>query len=609
MLKILTIICILASVLAALVLMSWLKSKRGQGEKAALLYSILKSRNASFGLFQIPPVVISTAIFAVVVGVGTEWTNAAAYAFGAVICIAAMLASSGAFVNGSASSFHAASSSDIPASVKCSYRSGAIVGFIISAAGLLLLATGFLNIHDIAFINFVAPYALGVSTTAVFLYTGGYVYSSAYARAVPDNDFTDVSGFMYGSGADLCESYVLAGAAAIMLAELAVVTSGVTSTFTADAAAKYPLIVYASGIIASIIGTMIYRGGLQKRPAGNPSVSCIIAGIITAAASIYFSNYMMQSLVYSFATISGILAGILAGVVSILFSSDSKIMLSNNSNDKKLGKHANVVFNAASGMISTAIYVIIVVAAMYVSFNFASYYGIALCAVGFCSITACLSAVTGLAIFTKSSSDIISAGSYCDNEEQDETLRNDLSDILSTASVRANAIAKSYSAIAGLLSAASILSAIFYLSDSGSINYLSEKSISVLLGSTCGVASVFLILGLIILAVRASGTVAVRNMGRSTEEGSTSSLRGSFIPAILSIALPAMVGLFFGFRVLFGFLAGAVCAGYILITAINNSGRHFENTAAQSLTSIIKMMVVFSAVFMFTIINIGGFIH
>ena len=49
--------------------------------------------------------------------------------------------------------------------------------------------------------------------------------------------------------------------------------------------------------------------------------------------------------------------------------------------------------------------------------------------------------------------------------------------------------------------------------------------------------------------------------------------------------------------------------GALLVYAINNAGRHFENASVQPVSTMVKMMIAFSAVFTFSIISIGGFIH
>ena len=616
MLKILTIVCVAASVLSATILQFWLKSKLGKGEKAARLLGILRNRNANFRLFQIPSFVLTVIILTVAIGMGTTWLSAAAYAVGAVICFATIAFSSGVFEAGSASAAYAAEQNNLPLSVKCSYRSGAVTGFAVCGAGMFLLGALFIEKSGDYIISNSTAIALGASSAALFLHIGGNIYSSSYAMAVSDKDFTDSAGFLFGSGADFLESYLISAAAAIMLSDLAVATSGITSTFTGPTAARFPLIVYAAGIAASIIGTILFRGGSQKNPAGNPVATCIVAGLISSGAALYFSNSMLQSFVYAFAAICGIAAGLILGLISLFFAINSRTMLANYKNDRKLGRHAQVIFNLGTGMVSSAIYVVFLIAALYVSFNFASYYGIALCAVGFCSIISVITAVSGLGIVSASSSEILLSDTYNtkstsedEADQQDLKLREEISDLLSSASAKAEASAGTFSSTASFFASAAMLSAMFYLSGAGSVSLISEGSISVLLGAMLGSSAIIVMFGIILLSIRFSGTVALRNMGRSDEEGATSSLRGTVLPAVLAIALPSLTGLLFGYNILLGFLFGAVFSGLALVIAIDNSGRHFHHTAVRSLNTIIKMMVVFSAVFEFVIIRIGGFIH
>jgi Na+/H+-translocating membrane pyrophosphatase len=67
-------------------------------------------------------------------------------------------------------------------------------------------------------------------------------------------------------------------------------------------------------------------------------------------------------------------------------------------------------------MITTAVYTIIVIAAVAVSYMFASYYGVALCAAGMCSIMGSVMSVIGLTSVTGSVSDIIAVQNRNDNE-------------------------------------------------------------------------------------------------------------------------------------------------------------------------------------------------
>ena len=53
-------------------------------------------------------------------------------------------------------------------------------------------------------------------------------------------------------------------------------------------------------------------------------------------------------------------------------------------------------------------------------------------------------------------------------------------------------------------------------------------------------------------------------------------------------------------------IISVIVTGSVLITTFNNSGMYFENTAVQSLSSVIKLMAVFSAAFLPFFMKIGG---
>ena len=126
MYKILSLVCILAALLTALFLTSWVKSKRGTGEETARLYGIIKSRNSNFWGFHYIPVIAFLLLAVLASGLGTGWLNAAACLAGGIITFASVYAGSLVYVSGSVSSHNAAVSSDIRTSIKASYRTGAV---------------------------------------------------------------------------------------------------------------------------------------------------------------------------------------------------------------------------------------------------------------------------------------------------------------------------------------------------------------------------------------------------------------------------------------------------------------------------------------------------
>lgn len=599
MYKIFTLICILVAALVTAFFLSWIRSRRGTGEDAARLYGIIKSRNTNFWSFHYVSVIAATIIVSAAVGAGIGWSQAAACLTGAVVSFALLFTGSQAFVPGSSASFNEAENGDARSSVKASYRTGAVLGFILSAIITACLLLAFVLMSAETAIEMTGPFALGTSLVAVLLHTGGDVYSSSYSLAVSARDFTDRTGFFIGAGSDLIGSYVLAAAATIMLADVGVATSGVTSTFTAGTAARFVIAVYAAGIIGCAVGVFMQHAGLGSDLTKGADIGCIAAGIITIAVTAYFSISMMESILYAFAVGTGIVAGILLTELNRFFANDSRIYINTG---KNLGKHSVVVFNAGSGMITTAISAVIILVSIIIANSMSGFYGYALCTAGLCSILATVSAISGLSTLTAQTSDIISTKIHGEGEEDKEKM----SDALAGVSVRNLNMSNTYRAAAAFMSALALFCVYAVSTDMESINILSVR---VFCGMIVGTCSAFVLTGMLISSVNITSRVALRDMGRSDDEtGTTSSLRGSLFPAIIAVLLPTIVGLFFGPASLAGFLAAIIVTGCFIVNASNNSGRYLENTAIQSLSSVIRLITVFSIIFLPVFTSVGGFL-
>ena len=134
-------------------------------------------------------------------------------------------------------------------------------------------------------------------------------------------------------------------------------------------------------------------------------------------------------------------------------------------------------------------------------------------------------------------------------------------------------------------------------------------SLRVFGGIISGAAAAFLLAGMLISSVRITGRVALRDIGRNDDEtGATSAIRGAVLPAVVAIALPVLIGLFAGPNALAGFVISSAVTGYLLVVTTNNSGIHLENTAVQSMSSLLKAMAVFSVAFLPVFMKIGGFL-
>lgn len=592
--------CAVAALLFALIFNSWLRSRKGKGESIARVYAIVRGRVFNFWSYQYVLLAAAVVIITAGAGFGLSWKHAAVCAAGAAVSFIPLILASWPFASGITASYNEASAGDIRQSVRSGYRTGFVLGSLITGFCLLAICAAVFFCKTDTVIKYAAVFALGSSVMSIILHTGGEVYSSAYSLAVPSKNYADRSGIFIGAGSDYISSYITAAASAFIMSDLAVATSGVTSTFTSGTALAFPLMVYASGIAGSVIGAFIHRAGIGNDPSRGADLGCIAAGIITVAGSLYFSIEFMQSRVYAWAAASGVAAGIILSEVSRIFSPYSRLFINSYKSDKSLGKYSGVIFNLGTGMISTVISSVIFILATGVSYMFASYYGVALCAVGLCSVFGSTAAVTGLEVATGYASEILGA----DITEDSPGTMAAASDILDSVSVKNGIISKSYAALAGNLSAVAAFCALFIISGEQQIDIMSLR---VFCGIIAGAASSFVLAGIIIGSVRITGRVALRDIGRNDDEtGATSALRGAVIPGIIAIALPVIIGLLVGAQALTGFIIASSVTGYLIITCFNSAGMHFENTAVQSLSSLIKMMAVFSVAFLPVFISAGG---
>ncbi|MBR4089497.1 MAG: sodium/proton-translocating pyrophosphatase [Mogibacterium sp.] len=597
MLKILTLICALAGLLAALSLETWLRSRIVRNETSAETYAEVKSRNSEFWSIQYVPLIIIIALLGVILFVFVGHLNAAVFLGGAALCLVSVIAGATTVVTGSISSSSAALSGDIRTALKTAYRSAAVMGLSVSSMALLGLGILFFFLKTGQLVEYVASFALGASIVSLIIGLSGTTFSGAYALTVKSDDYTDYTGMFIGSGADHVETYILSACSAALLSGVAVDTSGIMSTFTAASAARYPLIVLAGGIIASIIGIMAYRGYVVKRPDSGLTAGNFVAAVIIAAIAVYFSNDLLQSYVYGVCVSLGMLAALISGEASKAYSIDGVVFKRFLPDVKKTGVSLSMIYSLSIGMVSVVIPAVLTTAAMILAYYYANFYGIALAAVGINSMAAVNSAVRGFSINTASASEI---ASVCDPDAESPNP----ADVLLTASVNADSVGKTYSGVAVYVTLVAMYTALSAVANNPAINLLST---TVFTGITIGAVIVFVCAGLIIRSIRLTSQVlGARLSDLYDPEKRINSLRGLIPPFIIAFIAPLAAGVAGGVNGLIAFACSAAVTGMCFIFAFNNAGKHFDRMATETLGTIIKLMVAVTLVFAPLFMEFGG---
>ena len=597
MLKILTLICALIGLLAAISLETWLRSKIVRNETSAERYAEVKSRNSEFWSIQYVPLLIILSLLAVVLFVFVGHLNAAVFLGGAALCFVSVVTGATTVVTGSISSSSTAVSGDIRNALKTAYRSAAVMGLSVSSIALIGLGVLFFFFKRGQLVELVASFSLGASVVSLILGLSGTAFSGAYSLTVKSDDFTDYTGMFIGSGADHVETYILSACSAALLSGVAVDTSGIMSTFTATSAARYPLIVLAGGLIASIIGIMIYRGYVVKRPDAGLTTGNFVAAVLIAALAVYFSNELLQSYIYGVCVSMGILAALVSGEASKAYSADGMVFKRFLPDVKRTGVSQSMIYSLSIGMISVMIPAILTTVAMIIAYNYASFYGIALAAVGINSMAPMNSAVRGFSINTASASEIASVS------DPDAASPNP-ADVLLTASVRSDAVGKTYSGVAAYVTLVAMYTALSVVANNPAINLLSTP---VFTGNTIGAVVVFVCAGFIIRSIRLTSQVLSSRLSDAYDpEKRITSLRGLTPLILISFIVPLAAGAAGGVNGLIAFACAASVTGMCVIFAFNNAGKHFDRLATETLGTVIKLMVAVTLVFAPLFMKVGG---
>ncbi len=597
MLKIITLVCALAGLLTAILLESWLRSRIVRNDKSADTYAEVKSRYSEFWSIQYVPLVIMLALISVALYFFVGHLNAAVFIGGAVLCFVSVLAGSLTVVTGSIAPSSIAVTGDIRNALKTSYRSGAVMGLFVSSIALVGLGVLFFFLDANHLIGLIASFALGASVVSLCLGLSGTAFSGAYSLTVKSDDFTDYSGMFIGSGADQVETYILSACSAALLAVVGVDNSGVMSTFSTTSAARYPLIVFAAGIIASIIGVMTYRGRILKNPAAGLTSGNFAAAVLLIAASAYFSKSILEDYIYAACAAAGIVAALVSAEISKAYSADGIIFRRTLPDIKRIGASQSLMYSLSIGMISVVIPAALTTGAMVIAYQLASFYGIALAAVGINAMAAVNAAVRGFSINTASASDIASL------TDPDAESPNP-ADVLLTASARTDAIGKTYSSIASYVTLVAMFTALSVVANNSSTNLLSTP---VYTGMMTGAVSVFVCAGLIIRSIRLTSQVLRGRLSDSDDpEKRITALRGLFPIYVIAMLVPLASGAVGGVNGLIAFVCSAAITGMCVIFAFNNSGRFFDRTATETLGTVIKLMVAVTLVFAPVFMNFGG---
>lgn len=501
------------------------------------------------------------------------------------------------------------------------FSSGAVMGFTVVGLGLLDISVWFhvlkylFHLPSTEIAQTMVMFGMGASSAALFARVGGGIFTKAadvgadlvgkVEAGIPEDDprnpaviadnVGDNVGDVAGMGADLYESYV----------------GSILATFALGSSAGFgwagmllPISIAAVGILCSIFGTFFIRTGedaSQKSLLRTLRTGTYTAAALAAILAAPLTWFILGRMGIYVAILCGLAAGCAIGYFTEYYTSDTYKPTQELADATETGAATTIIGGLSLGMRSTAIPIIIVSAAVLVSFLAAggadSYeqglYGIGIAAVGMLS-------TLGITLATDAYGPVAdNAGGIAEMSGLGEEVR-DRTDALDSLGNTTAATGKGFAIGSAALTALALLvSYVDVVKSKGTGKAMIDLSLTnppVLIGLFLGAMLTFMFAALTMSAVQRAAqsiVIEVRRQFREIKglmEGKADpdyetcvdlctrgALKEMVVPTILAVVVPLITGLILGVNAVVGLLGGVTVTGFAMAVFMSNAGGAWDN--------------------------------